>query len=238
MSVRLWIILFLVLISVCGCALDRGLNFKTIKATSKRDPIAAAKLNRQGVEAMSKGRIDRAEKLFKDALIKDATYGPAHNNLGRIYFEQGKNYLAAWEFEYATKVMPGRSEPYNNLGMVMERVDKLEQAIEAYEMANEMYPNQPEVVGNLARAWWSHDKDHPRTRELLEQLVFIDCRPGWVSWAKEQIATGKFASNDMLPASALTEPTAGQLLVKPPTTTQPVTYPTPMLAPPVPAIIP
>jgi Tfp pilus assembly protein PilF len=231
MFVRLWIIMFLVLLSVCGCALDSRLNYKTIKAKPKRDTIAAAKLNRQGVEAMSKGRVEKAENLFKKALVKDVNFGPAHNNLGRIYFDQGKNYLAAWEFEYATTVMPGRSEPYNNLGMVMERVGKLEQAIEAYERANEMHPNHPEIVGNLARAWWSHDKNDQRTRELLEQLIFVDCRPYWVTWAKEQIACGKLAANDILPASALMPPASESTIP-----TQSITYPTPMLAPLLPVL--
>jgi len=198
---RLDFLLILILLVVCGCASNRtkALNYETIKANPKRDPDAAARLNKQGLDALSRGRLERAENLFKDALIKDVDYGPAHNNLGRLYFDQGKNYLAAWEFEYAAKVMPNRGEPYNNLGMVMERVDKMEQAIEAYETAYSHCPNNPEVVGNLARAWWRHDKENPKTLELLEKLVFIDSRPEWVSWAKEQIACGKFDSGEALP---------------------------------------
>jgi tetratricopeptide (TPR) repeat protein len=212
------------------------MSYETIKVNPKRSPEAAAKLNRQGIEAMSKGKVEKAEKLFKDALIKDVDYGPAHNNLGRLYFDQGKNYLAAWEFEYATKVMPGRSEPYNNLGMVMERVGKMDQAIEAYETANTMSPNHPEIVGNLARAYWSNDKDHPRTRELLEQLIFVDCRPVWVSWAKEQIACGKLAASNVSPVSHTERsPEPPPPLVTPP---QPIVYPIPQLAPPVPASSP
>jgi hypothetical protein len=85
--------------------------------------------------------------------------------------------------------------------MVMEKVGKMEQAIEAYETANMLCPNHPEVVGNLARAWWIQDKTNLRTRELLEHLVFVDTRPDWVSWAKEQIAVGKLSSGEVLPVS-------------------------------------
>jgi Tfp pilus assembly protein PilF len=243
MFVRLWIIWFLLLMlisfGVCGCASDgkgKGMNYETIKANPKRDPGAAAKLNKQGIESMSKGKIEKAEKLFKDALVKDINYGPAHNNLGRLYFDQDKNYLAAWEFEYATKVMPGRSEPYNNLGMVMERVGKMERAIEAYEIANEMNPNHPEITGNLARSWWCHDKTHPKTRELLEQLIFIDCRPEWVTWAKEQIAYGKLAAGDRPPNSTPSGFSSEPLPDMRPTPAQPFPYPVPSLAPPLSAL--
>jgi len=234
MFVRLWIILFLIVLGVSGCTsngMRQGTNYETIKANPKRDPHGAAKLNRQGIESLSKGKVAKAEKLFKNALLKDVNYGPAHNNLGRLYFDQGKNYLAAWEFEYATTVMPGRSEPYNNLGMVMERVNKMEQAIEAYETANEMCPNHPEIVGNLARAWWCHDKASPRTRELLEQLIFVDCRSNWVMWAKEQIACGKLASNDILPDFTLKGLSSERPLVMPSLSAPSTPYPVPLLAP-------
>ena len=239
MRVLCSIILLCLFVVVCGCVSDgtkknKQINYETIKANPKRDPEAAAKLNRQGVDALSKGKFEKAEKLFKSALVKDVDYGPAHNNLGRLYFDQGKNYLAAWEFEYATKVMPRRGEPYNNLGMVMERVDKMEQAIDAYEMANMLCPNHPEIVGNLTRAWWTHDKTNLRTRDLLDQLVFVDCRSDWVAWAKEQIACGKLTANDVL--SFPTEQTP----IAPPQSTPyslpppPATYPAPRLAPPTP----
>jgi len=247
MFVRL-IISALLLFAVCGCtsgSAKKPVNYETIKANPKRDPDAAAKLNKHGVDALSKGKFEKAEKLFKESLIKDVDFGPAHNNLGRLYFDQGQNYLAAWEFEYATKVMPRRSEPYNNLGMVMERVDKLEQAIDAYEMANMLSPHHPEIVGNLARAWWCHDKTNWRTRDLLEQLVFVDCRPDWVSWAKEQIACGKLSGNDILPVAAPSMPPS----MIPPQRTPvqngfplpypappPIPYPTPLLAPPAPVL--
>ena len=200
--IRFYPVLILMLLVVGGCASfgSKGTNYETIKANPKRDTEAAAKLNRQGVEALAKGKLEKAERLFKEALFKDVNYGQAHNNLGRIYFDQGNNYLAAWEFEYAARVMPHRGEPYNNLGMVMERVGKLEMAIDAYETAYSFCPDHPEIVGNLARVYWCHDKDDPRTLELLELLVYVDTRPEWVAWAKEQIACGKFASREAVPA--------------------------------------
>ncbi|MDR1480176.1 MAG: hypothetical protein LBJ00_14670 [Planctomycetaceae bacterium] len=186
----------LIILVVSGCVTGSNVvpKYETVTSNPRRDVEAATKQNKLGLEALSKGKVEKAEGYFKEALVKDVDFGPAHNNLGRLYFDQGKNYLAAWEFEYAIKVMPRRFEPYNNLGLVMERVGKLEQAIDAYENANILHPNRPEVVGNLLRAHWCFDKSSMRTRELLEQLVFIDSRPDWVSWSKEQIAIGKISN--------------------------------------------
>jgi tetratricopeptide (TPR) repeat protein len=195
----------------------------------RRDSEAATKCNQLGFEAMTKGKIEKAEKYFKEALVKDIDFGPAHNNLGRLYFDQGKNYLAAWEFEYAIKVMPKRGEPYNNLGIVLEQVGKLEQAIDAYEMANLLCPNNNEVVGNLARIHWSKDKYSTRTRELLEQIIFIDSRPDWIAWAKEQVAYGNLSSDTISPPPAV--PFNHNQSVP---LTNPRHYPTPILPPPTP----
>jgi hypothetical protein len=106
----------------------------------------------------------------------------------------------------------------------MERVGKLEQAVDAYEMANILCPNHPEVVGNLARVHWCQDKSNMRTRDLLEQLIFIDTRPDWVSWAKEQIACGKI-SNEILPVSFISKPSTI------PSNPLPVSIPVPVLPP-------
>jgi hypothetical protein len=32
--------------------------------------------------------------------------GPAHNNLGIVYYRQKKYYLAAWEFQHAARLYP------------------------------------------------------------------------------------------------------------------------------------
>ena len=201
----------------CGCAKHSPVkkNYETIVTNPKRDTVKAKQLNEKGIEALSRGKREKAEEFFKEALVCDIDFGPAHNNLGRIYYEQGNNYLAAWEFEYAIKVMPGRYEGYNNLGMVLEQVGKLDLAITAYESAWKLAPANAEVLGNLCRARWRQDNNDPALAHLLEQLVFVETRPEWVHWAQERLACGKYDP----PASRRPEftlPDAGQTPVTPP----------------------
>jgi tetratricopeptide (TPR) repeat protein len=125
------------------------------------------------------------EKQLREALAADVRFGPAHHSLGVLYTWQKRLYLAAWEFEYAARLMPDRFEPLNNLGLVYESVGKYEQAKSYYLLAREKSPNSPEVVGNLARASFRSGESVEEMRPLLEDVLTMDSRPEWRRWAAE-----------------------------------------------------
>lgn len=130
-----------------------------------------------------------AEQIVQEALRSDVDFGPAHNTLGRIYFQTNRYYLAAWEFEYAMRLMPERIEPLNNLGMVFEAVGQYDQAVSYYEQAMAVSPDTPQILGNLIRTRLARgDKPFELKREI-EHLILIDDRPQWVQWAKIQLLT-------------------------------------------------
>lgn len=154
-----------------------------------RDTDRAVRLDAEGARHLQAGRLDAAEAAFKNAVAADTMYGPAHNNLGAVYLRQKKYYQAAWEFQYAAKLLPHQAEPRNNLGLVYEEVGKLTEAAASYEEALELEPEAPEIIANLARVYVRSERDDARTRELLEQVVLRDRRPRWTAWAREQLAT-------------------------------------------------
>ncbi len=183
-----------------GCqseSVRSGANYETVVADPDRDTETARRLNSEALTLMDKDQLDKAVGLLKSALAADVFFGPAHNNLGTVYFQQEKYYLAAWEFQYAAKVMPKRSQPRYNLGMVLEAVGKLDEAAQRYEEALELQPDDIETVASLARTYIRDGKKNERTRELLEEIVLNDDRPQWRSWAQEQLTLGK----DFGPAS-------------------------------------
>lgn len=186
----------LLLLAASGCANmwnrinpwhQEKLNYQTVTAEPNRDPEGAKAENDKAMKALDRQRVDKAEQHLQQALIDDVTYGPAHNNLGQIYFCQSKYYLAAWEFEYALKLMPDRPEPYNNLGLVYEKVGKINEAIETYEAGLKLQTNNPELVGNLARARIRRGDAHTEIQPLLQNISGFDPRPEWVAWAKHQL---------------------------------------------------
>ncbi|MCX5647496.1 MAG: tetratricopeptide repeat protein [Planctomycetota bacterium] len=163
-------------------------EYATVAADPRRDTERAREKNNKAVALISNGRLEEAEKVLKEALTADVFFGPAHSNLGTVYYRQQKFYLAAWEFQYAAKLMPHQPEPRNNLGLVFEAVGRLDEAAKWYDEAVALEPDNPEILGNLARTLIRNGRRDDRTRQVLSDLVLKDTRPDWVAWAREQLA--------------------------------------------------
>ncbi len=188
----LWTLTAVAGLIVAGCDSPQRVTvdarYETLPRGQQRDAARAERLNDQAVDAIDAGELDRAEQLLKDALTADVTFGPAHNNLGSVYLEQQRYYLAAWEFEYAIRLMPASPEPKNNLGLVFEAVGKTDAAIEQFNAAAQLAPDDPVYLGNEARARLRAGQRGPEVRHLLQDVVMKDERPEWRQWARERLA--------------------------------------------------
>ncbi len=167
-------------------------GYTTVGKDPRRDSDTAQRLTAQAAQLILDNRYDEAEKVLTKALEADVMYGPAHNDLGMVYFNQKKLYLAAWEFEYASKLMPNQPEPRNNLGLVFEAAGKIDDAVTAYGNALQIEPDNAQLIGNLARARIRRGDHDPEVRDLLQQLVMKDNRPDWLTWARDRLALMHF----------------------------------------------
>lgn len=165
--------------------------YLTVGPEPRRDTSAAARGNELALSLMAKSDYAGAEAALKQALVADVMFGPAHNNLGMVYYRQSRLYLAAWEFQYAIKLMPNQPEPKNNLGLVFETSGKLDQAVESFGAAMKLEPDNPQFLGNLARARVRRGDGGDDVRGLLEKVVADDGRREWVEWARERLALFK-----------------------------------------------
>jgi len=163
-------------------------GYMTRAEDPRRDTRTARKHNAKALELIAKSDLAAAEVELKAALGADLFFGPAHNNLGTVYYRQKLYYKAAWEFQYAAKLMTTQAEPRNNLGLVYEAVGKLEDAASSYAAALQLEPESVEVTANLARVRVRNNLLDDRTCELLEAVVLKDTRPEWVEWARERLA--------------------------------------------------
>ncbi len=182
-------LLLLVLVTGCSSRSPRseGNTYQTVGRDLRRNTDAARVHNARGVDAIAKQDYALAESELKKALAEDIMFGPAHNNLGKVYFHQNKLYLAAWEFEYAAKLMPHVVEPKNNIGLVFETAGKWDDAVTRYSEALTLEPDNPEVLANTARVRIRRGDNDPALRDMLSRLALIDTRPEWKEWARHKL---------------------------------------------------
>ncbi len=176
---------------LCACSTgpstSSGGGYRTIQTQIGADTNEAKRLTAEAAAALREGNSERAEKLLLDALTADVMYGPAHNNLGQLYYQQKRYYEAAWEFQHAIRLMPHQPVPRNNLGLVFEATGQLDEAAEQYELAVVEEPDNAVLLGNLARTRIRQGETGSEVRDLLRQIVMKDTRPEWRQWAERQL---------------------------------------------------
>jgi Flp pilus assembly protein TadD len=179
--------------SLCACSSayredsSAKKSYRTIPVQIGRNTDEAKQLTAEAATALHEGDAGRAEQLLQEALTADIMHGPAHNNLGQLYYQQKRYYEAALEFQYAIRLMPYQPIPRNNLGLVFEAVGRIDEAAEQYALAVAEEPDNPVMLGNLARARIRDGETGPEVRDLLRQIVMKDTRPEWREWAERQL---------------------------------------------------
>ena len=163
-------------------------DYRTVRDAPGRDTELARQHHSRALDLIDAEEYDEAERALRQSLQADVMFGPAHNNLGKVYFKQRRLYQAAWEFQYAARLMPHHPEPRNNLGLVFEDVGQLDEAVDHYREAMKISPDNPQLIGNLARARIRRGDRDEKLVDLLQQLVGKDTRPEWVQWARERLA--------------------------------------------------
>ena len=152
----------------------------------ERDGLKAQALTQRAADLIDTDP-EKAEQLLRDALTADIFFGPAHNNLGALYLEQGKLYEAANEFEWAGKVMPGHPDPRMNLALTLERAGRIDEAIASYDTALEVYPGHLPTIQALCRCQLRYDRADERTAGFLEEIALRGETAEWRDWAQLQL---------------------------------------------------
>lgn len=192
---RVWMLLLCLPVCVlpvggAGCASTGRSPYNSV-ADAPRNPLVAQRLTQQAAELLERDP-EEAERLLRDALAADLFHGPAHNNLGVIHLARNEMYLAAEEFEWARRLMPGHPDPRLNLAMTLERVGRFDDAIDEYRSALEVHPGHIQTVQALARCKLRHGSDDanddPELVGDLREIALRGDRAEWREWARRQLA--------------------------------------------------
>jgi tetratricopeptide (TPR) repeat protein len=88
-----------------------------------------------------KGDYQRALKEFKEVVLYDPFFAPAHNYMGKTYAILGNFDLAQECFRRVTELSPEVDEGYFNQGLLSELRGDLSKALLFYEKAISLNPN-------------------------------------------------------------------------------------------------
>lgn len=87
------------------------------------------------------------------ANLPAATRVLVHNNLGKVYLEQGEISAARQEFQAALRLRPEYASSHNNLGVLLLREGQPAEARLCLERAIRLDPNYGEAYGNLGAVY-------------------------------------------------------------------------------------
>jgi tetratricopeptide (TPR) repeat protein/SAM-dependent methyltransferase len=106
----------------------------------------------QAFEHHQAGRLDEAERLYRQMLAADPRHAESLNMLGVVTFQKGNPKLAIELISQAITLNDCTAEYHSNLGIVLARQGKNAQAIASHERALALKPNYPGVLYNLGNA--------------------------------------------------------------------------------------
>lgn len=182
-----------------GCAKWRsptwlGGDGEVIHVSAGTDRAKAQRLTIQGSNALRAkpvsgiADVDKAAAKFTAAIAADPSFGPAHNNLGLLHYEQGNLYQAVIAFEEAMRWLPDDGSVVYNLALALEAAGQVPEALELYFRAVELEPTNPIFLGNLVRLRLRMGDRGPDVESQLSDLVLIETRPTWRAWADRKLA--------------------------------------------------
>jgi Flp pilus assembly protein TadD len=171
--------------SWAGCSSLSGGADLTVQ--SRRDPLAARRLNDRGLELLRTGRLAEAEGALRAALAADHYCGPAHCNLGLALLQRGAFFEAGWQLRHACRLMPKASQPRANLGLLYEMVGRYGPAEQALRDALALAPDDIEVIGQLARVQVRRGSRTAETAAWLRAVATRDDDEVWRRWARREL---------------------------------------------------
>jgi tetratricopeptide (TPR) repeat protein len=122
--------------SLCGCAVGPG-KIDYSKYTSKE-------LNDFGVVYEQAGNLREAERVYKQALVKDPANCIAASNLANVYCKNGKLDEAAGTYRKALTICPDYVPALNNLANVQIEIRKYAGAEQNLQKALKLAETRPE----------------------------------------------------------------------------------------------
>jgi predicted O-linked N-acetylglucosamine transferase (SPINDLY family) len=106
---------------------------------------------RQAVESHQSGRLDKADRLYRAALLSPLAPAGAYFNFGVLCMELERSSEAAEAFRRALTLQPDMVDAIVNLGTALLEMARPDEAIAAYHRALAISPDNALAYGNLGK---------------------------------------------------------------------------------------
>ncbi len=145
--------------------------------TARKEPRDCIEQYNLGLLYQRMGKLEEAEKAYREALILDPAYVKTHNNLGLLYQRTGRDEEAQTSYREALRLDPAFSWAYSNLGSLYKKMGKYDEAEKAYREALRLDPCDAIAEYNLGLLYQALGKNDEAEKAYTEALRL---EPGYV----------------------------------------------------------
>ena len=131
-----------------------GSRGSAVRRIAGKAPFDIESALTKAIHFQKTGRVQMAEKIYRNILIHDPDHAHSLSMLGIIAFKAGEKEKAAALIKQAIRKDPKNPSLYFNLGNVLQGLDKDSQAISCYKKALQINPkdNNSDILNNLANS--------------------------------------------------------------------------------------
>jgi len=140
-----------------------------------KDLIGLHANNQRAIAAVSAGRLDEAERLYRRILREHPGFVEATMGLARVAMARERWAEAVPLLEQVLRTAPDQYQARYDLGVALTRLGRLDEAVEAFRQAVPHDPQPPDALVNLGRALRKAGRPG-KAAQVLERAVAM--RPG------------------------------------------------------------
>jgi len=127
-------------------------------------------MNKLGVIYEYVGRLDEAEKEYREAIRINPDFAKARSNLGNLLADLGGYEEAEEKYREAIRIDPKLSKAHNNLGILLYNLKRYEEAEEEYREAIRINPDDAAAHNNLGVLLRDLERYEESEREYREAI--------------------------------------------------------------------
>jgi tetratricopeptide (TPR) repeat protein len=120
-----------------------------IERAAQLMPGDAAAHNNLGNALIDAGRLDEAQRSYRQALSLWPDFAEAHSNLGKLLFDSSQFAAAFASYQRVVELRPNHAEAWNQCAIAAHALGRLEQAVACHERAVALRPELAEAHHGL-----------------------------------------------------------------------------------------